>query len=110
MLLPSFVSCWEGELVTKAPTGPGVVPATFATVQLLHVPQFELQLAVPENPHCWYPSGTAIEPDMLDVHIKNIFAVKVLNIVLVLDGRYTEGLSLVGIPPGYGYLVSRPGA
>ena len=99
MLLPSFVSCWEGELVTKAPTGPGVVPATFATVQLLHVPQFELQLAVPENPHCWYPSGTAIEFAMLDVHIKNIFAVKLLLTEVVLDGRYVEGLSLLGGPP-----------
>jgi hypothetical protein len=48
-----------------------------AAVQLLAVPQFALHVAVPENPHCWYPSGTGIEFAVLDLHIKNMFAVKV---------------------------------
>jgi hypothetical protein len=37
----------------KPPTGPGVVPLVFATVQLLAVPQLELHVAVPENPQFW---------------------------------------------------------
>jgi hypothetical protein len=48
---------------------------------------------------------------IVDFHIKNIFALKFLLTEVRLDGRFTEGLSLLGgPPPGYGYPVSRPGA
>jgi hypothetical protein len=54
---------------------------------LLAAPQEPLQLAVPENAQVWYPMGTGIEFAALDVHIKNMFAVKVRVKVVAVGGR-----------------------
>jgi hypothetical protein len=44
-------------------------------------------VAVPENPQVWYPNGTGIDPDVLDCHIKNIFAENVRVTDLAVDCR-----------------------
>jgi hypothetical protein len=85
MLLVPGILVWDGELGVKPPTGPGV-PLVEA-VQLLAAPQEPLQLAVPENAQVWYPMGTGIEFAALDVHIKNMFAVKVRVKVVAVGGR-----------------------
>jgi hypothetical protein len=59
----------------------------FVAVQLLADPQFALHIAVPENPQFWYPTGTGIEPVVVDCHIKNMFAVKVRLALVIVGGR-----------------------
>jgi hypothetical protein len=54
---------------------------------LLADPQFALHIAVPENPQFWYPTGTGIEPVVVDCHIKNMFAVKVRLALVIVGGR-----------------------
>jgi hypothetical protein len=72
--------------------------------------------AVPENAQVWYPIGTGIEPAIVEVHIRNIVALKVLVVVLLVNSctpgpsnaMGIRGLGFVKRRAAYGFPVSRP--